>query len=97
MSWSIDVAGNPENVAAALRKHGDGLTGQSRVEFDEARPHLEALVSQNFVDRDHCTYSVPMIHLSASGSGTARKVDGADLAIERSCAVKIERVYLNLV
>lgn len=48
MSWSVIFIGKPENVSKALKEHSSKIDGYSKVEYDEALPHLEALVSQNF-------------------------------------------------
>lgn len=48
MSWSISLIGKPENVSAALTAHSGTLSGQPKVEFDDALPHLVGLVNQNF-------------------------------------------------
>ncbi|MDR3551206.1 MAG: hypothetical protein P4L31_07370 [Candidatus Babeliales bacterium] len=47
MSWSINYIGSPENVSAALDKHSDEITGQSKAEYDAALPHIKAFDSQN--------------------------------------------------
>lgn len=47
MSWSFSAIGKPEAVARALDTQNAGLTGQSKVEWDEAKPALKALVGAN--------------------------------------------------
>jgi hypothetical protein len=74
------------------------MTGQSKVEWDEAKPHLIALVKGNFMSEEYLkqypSQSVPLVKIDASGSGSA-KSDGTQL--QRSCTVKIESIYTNLV
>jgi hypothetical protein len=63
MSWSIRVIGRRAGVIAALGRESARLTGNSKTEFDAARPHLEALVGLNFNgDGD------PVVDLDANGS-----------------------------
>ena len=68
MSWSVNVIGKSEEVIKELDAYSVRLQGpgaeQSKLEYDEALPHLKALVLQNFgFDRT--------IELSAHGSGWA--------------------------
>ncbi len=97
MSWSINLMGKPEDVARALQAQSETLSGQSKAEFDDALPHLMALVRQNFVDAEHCHYPAPFLYIEASGSGSARRTGDVDRQVERSCSVKIGRHYSTLV
>lgn len=47
MSWSISFVGTPEKISEALIAHSDKVSGQSKQEFEEALPHLKALVESN--------------------------------------------------
>jgi hypothetical protein len=47
MSWSINVIGKPEAVKRALARQSEQLTGQSKEEFDAAKPAIETLLDQN--------------------------------------------------
>jgi hypothetical protein len=47
MSWAICIIGKPENVVAALEAQSERLSGDSKAEYDEALPHMVALVKQN--------------------------------------------------
>lgn len=85
MSWSVSFVGKPENIVAALGFESAKLTGQCKVEFDDALPALVALVRQNFQNREGPGYYAPTITLEASGSGTAEN----DKQMNRSCQVKI--------
>lgn len=62
MSWSVQFIGKPEKVVEALQTQSNNLTGESKVEYDSALPHLIALVNENF----GTGYPVK---LSASGHG----------------------------
>jgi len=85
MSWSFSHKGKPAEITAALETYGGGLSGQSKIEFDEARPHLAGLVNQNLENRPD--REPPTLAVSAYGSGSAQ----GDQQLERSCTVKIER------
>lgn len=47
MSWSVQLVGVPEKIAAELDAYEATLTGQSQVEFQEAKPHLQGLIRGN--------------------------------------------------
>lgn len=91
MSWSISVIGKPENVVAEIERESAKQTGQSKVEFDDAMPHLIGLVNQTFTKA--ANYQVPIIKLDASGSGMS---EGGEQKY-RNCTVKIEPIYTKLV
>lgn len=78
MSWSIQVIGTPEKVAQALDEHTGKLTGQSLMEFSEAKPHLQALIRQNVG---------PEMLVEVAASGHADFQDGA--RIYGTCQVNI--------
>lgn len=92
MSWSVSFLGKPEAVAAALERESEKHTGQSKVEYDDAKPHLVALVRQNFADPAG-PYQTPLIKFEACGSGCVQNGQ----QVQRSCTVKIEPLYANLV
>lgn len=64
MSWSIGFIGSPEKISEALKAHSEKLTGKSKEEYDDALPHIEALVSQN----RNKNYPI-VLQLTASGHG----------------------------
>lgn len=64
MSWSIGFIGSPENISKALNENSGKLTGNSKQEYDNALPHIEALVNQN----RNKTYGV-VLQVTASGHG----------------------------
>jgi alpha-galactosidase len=77
MSWSITLIGKPENVAKALEAHSEKLNGLSKVEYDDALPHLIGLVKQNFGTSN-------LVKIDASGHGTEN---------QRQCMVSIQNIY----
>ena len=85
MSWSFSSKGKPDVVAKALEDYGATLSGQSKIEFDDALPHLAGLVKQTFENRAH--REATTIALTASGSGSAT----GDQQLERSCTVNLYR------
>lgn len=97
MSWSISVIGTPENVCKALDEESGKLTGQSKVEFDDALPHLKAIVAQNFAS---APYVCPLIDLEASGHGSAQAdpVNKVDVRqVQRQLSVTLRHHYKKIV
>lgn len=47
MSWSLSFVGKPENIKRKLNEMSASLTGQSKAEFDEAKPALDTLLDLN--------------------------------------------------
>jgi hypothetical protein len=47
MSWSNSWIGRRKGIKAAIAEFGARLTGNSKTEFDAARPAIEALVDLN--------------------------------------------------
>lgn len=58
MSWSVQYLGTPENINKAIDEQGTKLEGKSKEEFDEALPHIKALVSMNI--QKESPYSLPL-------------------------------------
>lgn len=87
MSWSITIIGKPENVAKALEEQSAKLTGQSKVEYDDALPHFAALVNQNF------GADPSLVRIIASGHGYASE----GVQKQRQCTVTLECFYGTLV
>jgi hypothetical protein len=52
--------GKVEAIKAAMERYSGTLTGNSKAEFDEAKPHLVGLLDQNT--------SGYVVHLDANGS-----------------------------
>lgn len=97
MSWGVSFVGKPEAVAKALDEYSGKLSGQCRIEYDDAKPHLIALVRQKFTtDAGRAKgYGEPgMIALDASGSGSA--VNGEQLNRDVQVSIK-PFFYGNLV
>lgn len=86
MSWSVGFIGKSENVAKALQEYSAKVTGQSKIEYDDALPHLVALVKQNFGTEQ-------LIKISAAGSGYAVNNEQKN----RSLSCSIEYMYATLV
>ena len=84
MSWSVSFFGTVEKVAEAVEAEGAKLTGQSKLEYDAAAPHLAALVRENFQSGDPA-----LVRLSASGSGY---MEGG-VQKNRTACVTLERLY----
>ena len=70
MSWSINVIGKPDAIKRALARQSETLTGESKREFDEARPAIETLLDQNMSAEGACPYA---ICLDANGHGSSRE------------------------
>ena len=85
MSWSVTVIGKPEKVAEELDKYSDTLTGQSKTEYDEAKPALQQLVRLNFGGEN-------LVKLIASGH--ANFTDGQKTY--GTCGVTMETFHAKL-
>lgn len=85
MSWSVSVIGVPAKVNAKLDEYGSTLTGQSKQEFDEAKPHLQALIAQN-------VSAAVLVKIDASGHATFE--DG--LKTHGTCSVALTQFYSQL-
>lgn len=90
MSWSFSCIGTPEAVARALDENQSQLTGQNLEEYQEALPHLKALVALN-VPSDG-KYPVT---LDLEASGSASFINGEKNY--GSCSVNIKPVHRKLV
>lgn len=66
MSWSVIFIGKPGNVSKALNENSEKLSGQSKIEYDSALPHMDALVKENFNAKEEHT---PVVKITASGHG----------------------------
>lgn len=98
MSWSFQAIGSPDKVIDALQSHSEKISKNpadySRVEFDEAKPHLIALVNQNYA-HEGTTYSKPAVRLCASGSASSQtKMQGEPpVKVQSSVSVTLENLY----
>lgn len=86
MSWSITFIGKPENVSKALNEHSGKIDGQSKIEYDEALPHLDALVNQNFNSNEQYP---PVIKIVASGHGQKDSYGYCTCSIESMAGVLV--------
>lgn len=93
MSWSFSAIGSPEKIAAALDGQSGKLNGQSKLEFDDALPFIKGLLAQNFGGSPGY-----LLRIDANGSGSAQvdPVSKEAKQVQRSCMVKIEPIYANL-
>lgn len=80
MSWSVRFIGKPENVIEALDKFSETQSGQSKQEFDEAKPALQTLVRQQVGQ---------LVDLEASGHATF--TDG--VKTYGNCTVRMGAMY----
>ena len=62
MSWSISYIGSPEKIIAALDRHSESISGKSKEEFDDALPHIKALVNMN-----SCKNYTPVLRVGGNG------------------------------
>jgi hypothetical protein len=76
------MTGTPDEIVTKLTEYGNSLTGQSKVEFDDAFPHLIGLVKQNF-DKNNPV----KLTLSAYGSGI-EATNGEQ--VNRECGVTLK-------
>jgi carbon monoxide dehydrogenase subunit G len=86
MSWSIQFIGKPEKVAEALTAQSVKMSGDSKLEYVCALPHLVGLVNENYGP------NVPLIKIIAAGHGYA---NGANS--NRQLTASVEIVYGVLV
>lgn len=82
MSWSVNLIGTPDKIAAALDEYSGNLTDFSKEEFDGALPSLKQLLEQNKSDQP----GRPVLLLSAHGHG--HKYNGQ--VQYQTCSVKLE-------
>ena len=80
MSWSITAVGTPEGVSKKLDEYGETLTGQSKTEFYEAKPHLQALIGLMLKQN---------VRINASGHATFEN----GVKTYGQCGVVIENFY----
>lgn len=90
MSWSISTPGTPEEVVTELDRVAGTYSGQSKLEFDEALPHLKGLVNQNFRNDDG---TVRKLQLTANGSGSSQ----GGKQLNRECSVTLKALSILLV
>lgn len=91
MSWSISLIGTPPKLKEALQARSAKETGQCKVEYDAALPHLVGL-EQNF---DQEGSPQPLVAIEAQGSGYCQSGGGGmpEKQLRRNCTVKITPFY----
>lgn len=93
MSWSVSIIGKPEAVVAELEKESERMSGQSKVEFDSAKPHLAGLVRENFKKPGSTAWlGEPFVHLEANGSGCS---EGGEQTA-RQCSATVRSIAARL-
>lgn len=92
MSWSVALIGRPEKIVEALEAESAKQSGQCKIEFDAAMPHLIGLVRENFDVKEDPAYPI-LLRLEANGSGQAAKTGEEVTQINRSCTMKLERIW----
>lgn len=81
MSWSFSAVGKPEAVLRELERQNQGLTDQSKIEWEEAKPALAALIGAN----------VGNVAVKVSANGHASFADGQKT--HGQCSVTIDSLY----
>ena len=96
MSWSFNAIGRPDAVRREMDTQNAGLTGQSKLEWDEVKPVLAVLIGMN------CGNHV--VRISASGHASfevrtlTRDSEGSPMTTERvqvsgQCSVTLESIF----
>lgn len=80
MSWSVAFIGKPGAVVKALAAESAKYTDQSKAEYDEAYPHLAALVAANMG---------PLVKLTANGHASFSN----GVKTSGQCNVVIDTMY----
>ena len=88
MSWSFSAIGTPDNLIKALDATSETMSGDSKDEFDQAKPNLQSLLAMN-VNKN----SPPVLHLNANGH--ASRSEGE--VYHGSCNVEIKGLSAQLV
>lgn len=81
MSWSFNAIGKPEAVIRALDTANAGLTGQSKDEWEEAKPALKVLVGANL--------GGVAVKIAANGQGYVEN----GVKTQGQCSVAIDTIY----
>jgi len=91
MSWSFHKIGTPANLAAALEAESELLSGDSKIEFDRAKPLLRGLLELNRGD------NAPVMRLNAAGHATWRYPQPHREAASSTCFVTLASMDGQLV
>ena len=94
MSWSVSAVGEPEAVVRHLERYmADQAPNQSKSEYDEAKPHLVALVKQNYATPGAPEYAKgALVSIEASGSGTCVRSGDTIADVHRQCSVTLKTI-----
>ncbi len=92
MSWSVRIIGNAENVIKKLEEYSNIWKDETKKEFDDAKPHLIALINQNF-DKKNTTNNNKIIEIVADGHGFSTNGE----AVNRNLNVSIQGKYGDIV
>lgn len=87
MSWSTNLIGTADKVNAELNAYSETLTGQSKEEFEEAKPHIQGLIALNV------NQASQVIKLTAAGHATFEN----GVKKYGNCSVAIEALYHKVV
>lgn len=88
MSWSFNAIGKPESFPQFFDGESARLTGDSKAEFDAARPHLAGLIALN-------SNANATVTLQVNANGHASKKDGA--VTYQTCVVEIKPINGNMI
>jgi len=83
MSWSINVIGKSQAIVSKLEALSESMSGDSKVEYDAALPHIIGIVEQNWSMDYPC-----VLNVIANGHGTTNA---------RSLNVEVKRLTSELV
>lgn len=97
MRWSFQAIGSVPAVLKALDQANGGLTGQSKEEWDDAKPHLAGLVAANagasmavnITANGHATFETKTVEHDSEGS----PVKTERTRTSGQCSVTIQPVY----
>lgn len=68
MSFYVDYIGTPDKIKDKLAEHAETLTGQSKEEFEAARPAINTILDQNVNNG--------VVRLTANGHATIDTTTG---------------------
>lgn len=86
MSYSVSFVGSADKVVDLLTDYSNKTSGQSKIEYDSALPHILAIVKLN---SPGITESIAAVKVSAYGHSTTN----GEEVVSSSCSVTVERIY----
>ncbi len=87
MSWNFNAVGTAENLAKALDSESARLSGDSKTEFDAAKPNLQGLLAMNVSNYPR------ILRLDASGHASTSQ----GVVTESTCNVSLVGLNAQLV